>query len=173
MNVIGIDPSLTATGLAWADGSTSTIKYPKYVTGDHRLAFIAEIVNQVGFTPMSGSRVDLAVVEDLPTHAHGAGITGMVQGVIRMQLIRDGIQYLTIPAATLKKYATGKGNATKPDMRMEMYKRTGIDLKDDNQVDAWWLRALGHELLGEPVVTLPKTHTDALGKLTLPAGVAA
>lgn len=169
--VIGIDPSLTATGLAYGDGSTATVKYPKYVTGDHRLAFIAEAVNDLGFSPMVGRRVDLAVIEDLPTHAHGAGITGMVQGVVRFQLIRDGIPYLTVPAATLKKYATGKGNATKPDMRMELFKRTGIDLKDDNQVDAWWLRALGHELLGEPVVALPKTHTDALGKLTLPAAL--
>lgn len=171
--VIGIDPSLTATGLAWSDGSTSTIKYPPGITGDLRLMAIADAIEDLTVTPMVGHNADLAVIEDLPTHAHGAGITGMVQGVVRLHLIRDDIPYITVPAATLKKYATGRGNATKPDMRMELYKRTGIDLKDDNQVDAWWLRALGHELLGAPVVDLPKTHTEALGKLTLPAGVAA
>jgi Holliday junction resolvasome RuvABC endonuclease subunit len=172
-NVVGIDPSLTATGLAYADGTTATVTFTTATTGDQRLAHIAMHIHETGFDPRSGRRVHLAVIEDLPTHAHGAGITGMVQGVVRFQLIRDGIPYITVPAATLKKYATGKGNATKPDMRMELYKRTGIDLKDDNQVDAWWLRALGLELLGEPAVALPKTHTDALGKLVLPAGVAA
>lgn len=169
--VIGIDPSMTATGLAYADGSTATVTFSKATTGDARLAHIAMHVKETSILPMTGRSVDLAVIEDLPTHAHGAGITGMVQGVVRFQLIRDGIAYLTVPAATLKKFATGSGNAGKPDMRMELYKRTGLDLRDDNQVDAWWLRALGHELLGQPVVALPKTHTDALGKLTLPEGL--
>jgi Holliday junction resolvasome RuvABC endonuclease subunit len=171
--VVGIDPSLTATGLAWADGTTSTVKYLPGITGDQRLMVIADAVEEVTTIPMIGHAVDLAILEDLPTHAHGAGITGMVQGVVRHQLQRDDVPYITVPAATLKKYATGKGNATKPDMRMELYKRTGLDLKDDNQVDAWWLRALGYELLGKPIITMPKTNTDALGKLTLPAVVAA
>lgn len=171
--VIGIDPSMTATGLAYADGFTATVTFSKATTGDARLAHIAMHIKEVDVMPMTGQSVDLAVLEDLPTHAHGAGITGMVQGVIRYQLIRDGIPYLTVPAATLKKYATGKGNATKPDMRMELYKRTGIDLKDDNQVDAAWLRLLGLDLLGTPELALPATHRVALEKLSLPAGVVA
>lgn len=167
--VIGIDPSMTATGLAYDDGSTGVVTFSKATTGDQRLRHIARQVHEACFTQREPGRVELAVLEDLPTH--GAGITGMVQGVVRLQLMSDGVPYLTVPAATLKKYATGKGNATKPDMRMELYKRTGLDVKDDNQGDAWWLRALGHELLGEPVVQLPKTHTDALGKLTLPTAL--
>lgn len=167
--IVGIDPSLTATGLAWADGSTETVRYSKGTTGDQRLVEIATDIAEL--TTLLGNRAELAVLEDLPTHAHGAGITGMVQGVVRLVLLQENIPYITVPAATLKKYATGKGNATKPDMRMELYRRTGLDLRDDNQVDAWWLRALGHELLGQPVVNLPKTHTDALGKLTLPSAL--
>jgi Holliday junction resolvasome RuvABC endonuclease subunit len=171
--VVGIDPSLSATGLAWGDGSTSTVKYPKDVKGDVRLCVIAEAVEDLTRLPMTGHAVNLAVIEDLPTHAHGAGITGMVQGIIRLQLIRDGIPYVTVPAATLKKYATGKGNATKPDMRMELFQRTGIDLRDDNQVDAAWLRFLGLALIGKPEIQLPKTHTVALDKLALPEGLVA
>jgi len=171
--VIGIDPSLTGTGLAWANGETWTAASSSY-QGDDRLDYIYRAVHTVcEQSNQVGQPITLAVVEDLPKHAHGAGLTGMAQGVIRLALKQTLVPYILIPAATLKKFATGNGNAGKPDMRMELYKRTGLDLKDDNQVDAWWLRALGHELLGDPIVSLPKAHTDALGKLALPEGVAA
>ena len=170
--VIGIDPSLTGTGLAWPNGETWTAADSSY-KGDDRLDYIYRAVHTIAQQHNQlGNPIALAVVEDLPKHAHGAGLTGMAQGVIRLALQQTLVPYILIPAATLKKFATGSGNAGKPDMRMELYKRAGLDLKDDNQVDAWWLRALGHELLGDPIVALPKTHTDALGKLTLPAGVA-
>jgi Holliday junction resolvasome RuvABC endonuclease subunit len=172
-SIIGIDPSLTATGLALATGETWTANDRSY-SGDDRLDYIYRSVHTIAQAHNeTGDPLALAVVEDLPVHAKSAGLTGMAQGVVRLALRQTLVPYILIPAATLKKYATGKGNATKPDMRMELYRRTGLDLRDDNQVDAWWLRALGHELVGEPVVQLPKTHTDALGKLTLPAGVAA
>jgi Holliday junction resolvasome RuvABC endonuclease subunit len=156
--IAGIDPSLTGTGIACRNGTTFTVR-TQTSHGDARLARIYRAVADITI------ETEHAVIEDLPTHAHGAGLTGMVQGVIRLALIDHEVPYTLVPAATLKKYATGKGNATKPDMRMELFKRAGIDLKDDNQVDAWWLRALGMDLMGEPVLKLPQSHRDALAKL--------
>lgn len=165
MRVLGLDLSLTSSGVAMPDGTLTTIRTTRS-DGDRRLVVIADEIAQT----LSG--VDLAVVEDLPTHAHGAGITGMVHGAVRTELIRAGVPYLLVPAATLKVFATGKGNATKPDMRMALYQRMEIDERDDNCVDAWWLRALGHDLTGHPLFPLPKTHRRALDKLALPEGVA-
>lgn len=156
--VLGIDPSLTATGIAYRDGTTATVKTRN--TGDRRLVAIQEAVAVA--TDMD---TRLAVLEDLPTHAQGAGLTGMVQGVIRVTLIDNEVPYVTIAPATLKKYATGSGSATKADMRMALYQRTGLDLRDDNQVDAWWLRAAGLQMLGHPVVTVPRVQVDALAKV--------
>lgn len=161
LTVIGVDPSISATGLALSDGSLITVG-GKADRGDERLLDIACLL------ATAISRADLVVMEDLPTHAHGAGITGMVQGVVRLMCLRASVPYVLIPPATLKKFATGRGNATKPDMRMELFQRTGVDVRDDNQCDAWWLRAAGLQHLGQPVVEMPAAHVKALSAVTWP-----
>ncbi len=164
VSVIGIDPSLAATGVAAADGTSWTIATK---AGDpDRLAVIYQRINATAAGATLRDDDAMAVIEDLPAHAHGAGLTGMAQGVIRLALINNGLPYVTVAAATLKKYATGKGNATKADMRMAWFQRTGEDVRDDNQVDALWLRQIGLALLDDPTaIPLPKTHTAALDKV--------
>lgn len=50
-----------------------------------------------------------------------------------------------------------------------LYKRSGIDVPDDNQVDATWLRQMGLAHLGDPdAVPLPQTHLSALDKVAWP-----
>lgn len=161
--VVGLDLSITATGVALWDGTTHTITAAKW-GGDWRLVNIRKTVLHHLLTP----RAALAVIEDLPTHAHGAGVTGMVHGVVRELLLDNGVPYVLVPPATLKKYATGKGNATKADMRMALYQRAGLDLRDDNQADAWWLRMMGLDWLGHATVILPKAQRDALLKVDWP-----
>lgn len=161
--VVGLDLSITATGVAHWDGTTHTIRTRS--DDDARLTEIRDAITDA----ITGAT--LAVVEDLPTHAHGAGITGMVHGVVRLILIDHAIPYALVPPATLKRYATGRGNATKSDMRMALYQRTGADLRDDNQVDAAWLRYMGLDALGHPIVALPKQQRDAMNAkgITWPA----
>lgn len=167
--VIGLDLSLTATGIApWVDGMPTFTVRTVTADGDQRLRRIVVDARTEAYDHVKGEPIELAVIEDLPTHAHSAGITGMVHGAVRCALMALGVPYALIPPASLKKYATGRGNATKADMRMALYKRAGLDLKDDNQVDAWWLRAAGLEHLGCPVVEVPQTHRDALGKVDWP-----
>jgi hypothetical protein len=49
---------------------------------------------------------------------------------------------LQIPPMTLKKYATGKGNAKKQEMLMQMYKRWGVEFNNDNAADSYALARL-------------------------------
>lgn len=160
--VLGLDLSISATGLAAPDGTTRVLKL-NATYGDQRLGIILNAI-----TDELEHGIDLAVIEDLPTHAQGAGITGMVHGITRWALIDAGIPYTLIPPASLKKYATGKGNAAKPDMRMALYQRANLDLRDDNECDAWWLRAMGLDHLGHPPVPMPTTHRTALEKINWP-----
>lgn len=165
MTVIGLDLSLTATGIAYADGTTSTVK-TRTVDGDRRLLHIVEAV---GEAIELGAR--LAIIEDLPTHAKAAGITGMVHGAVRLALIEQGVPYVLVPAATLKAYATGKGNVDKTAMAIAALKRGNIEFADDNQCDAWWLRAAGLDRLGMPLFPLPEAQRVRLDKVRWPDGL--
>ncbi len=160
MIVTGLDLSITATGVAQRDGKAYTIKPAPL--GDRRLVEIRDCVG------LAVGGCDLVAVEDLPTHAKSAGITGMVHGAVRAALIMWGIRYVLITPASVKKYATGKGNADKTAMALAAFKRAGVEFGDDNQCDAWWLRAMALDYYGSPVVEVPQSHRVALEGVTWP-----
>jgi Holliday junction resolvasome RuvABC endonuclease subunit len=175
VRVTGLDLSLTATGVAFDDGSTHCIR-TKTADGDHRLTVIKRAVALVVGGPVLLCNPDapaptLVVIEDLPTHAMSAGITGMVHGVVRQMLDEAGVPYARVAPATLKKYATGAGNADKTGMAMAAFKRAGREFPGDkggDQCDAWWLRAAGLDALGFPLFELPKAQREALTKVAWP-----
>jgi Holliday junction resolvasome RuvABC endonuclease subunit len=164
LNIAGLDLSITATGICDVNGVTSTHGGDAKL-GDRRLCKIQLAIASIA------DDVDLMMIEDLPRSGMGGATTGMVQGVARCLLTGMGIPYILIIPSKLKVYATGNGNATKSDMRMSLYQRYGIDERDDNRADAWWLRALGLDLYDQPLtqangnVHLPQSHRRALDKL--------
>ena len=173
--LLALDLSITATGVVTADGispdgSMNMLQLSTIATqrkGDLRLS---EIKGRVRYlATMVGPVVDWVILEDLPpTRAFSTKGLGMVHGAVRTMLIEEGVPYLEVPPSVVKKYATGRGNAPKPDLRMALYQRTGLDLADENQVDAAWLWMLGHDLAGDPVVKMPQVNRSVLDKLTLP-----
>ncbi|WP_304455912.1 hypothetical protein [Nocardiopsis sp. YSL2] len=170
--VVGLDLSVTATGVAFDNGAQDFIG--PQADGDARILDIREAVRIVVGGCPPGTRginrwVDLVVIEDIPpVRAKAIGMLGMVHGVVRALLMDNGIPYALVPPSSLKKYATGRGGAGKPDMRMELFKRTGDDVRDDNAVDAAWLRYMGLDALGHPEVHLPKGHREGLAKIAWP-----
>jgi hypothetical protein len=135
-NVMGIDPSLNATGVCLPDERLFTITCESE-WGDRRLGRIRDVIRT--YAP----GVDLAVIEDKVHASFSASVLGMVQGVIRLELMDQGIPYVLVSAKTLKKYATDNGNADKKLMIAAARRRAGLIIKDDNQCDAWWLRTAG------------------------------
>lgn len=169
--VLGVDLSLTGTGLATEDGvrhvSSSAIDDP-----DPRRRWL-RLSRIVGNVLEDTWNVDLVAVES-PSLGQGRQV-GTLDRMGLFWLLLDrllvaGILVVEVPPSSLKKYATGDGSASKPDMRMALFRRAGIDLRNDNEVDAWWLRAVGLALLDAPVVELPADHRKALDKLKLPIG---
>lgn len=163
MRVIGLDLSLTATGAAYEAGRAT---WHTKTTGPERLWWLRDRLHRCldEQTP-----IDLVALEGYafgrPNQAHPIGELG---GVIRLALYELKMPYAEIPPANVKKYATGKGNATKPDMRMALFQRFEIDERDDNRVDAFWLRAMALDHYGEPLCTMPAVNRGSLDKLTWP-----
>lgn len=145
-HVIGIDPSLSGTGLAYDNGITALVK-TQTSQGDQRLQVIFDKVYEAAGSGHWKHTPTLAVIEDLPVNAMSAGKTGQAQGVTRLALCMAGVSILSIPPATLKKYATGKGNAKKHEMIAAWNEYAHANEKDDNRVDAAWLRDIGRTLM--------------------------
>lgn len=169
--VLGLDLSLASSGIAYPDGTTHRIR-TRTPDGDRRLITIRDTVRAA----IEEHRPHLAVLEDLPTHAHSAGITGMVHGVVRAIVAEAGVPRALIAPATLKSYACDHGRATKRQMTAAAYLAAGAVFEGDlnrhgeggDQCDAWWLRAAGHDWLGAPLFDLPAKQRDRLAKAKWP-----
>jgi hypothetical protein len=114
------------------------------------------------------SRADLLVVEGSVARSQTAYISGQLHGIVKRLCIRHGMPFVFVPPATLKAYATGKGNGDKTQMAIAALKRAGAEFRDDNQCDAAWLRwaALDHYGLAE--FSMPQAQRDRLAKVSWP-----
>ena len=163
LRILGLDLSMTASGVCLPDGTTHTIK-PNPKDGDRRLQHIADhVATALG-------ACDLVVMEEAPPGLKGPAIKAihMVHGAVRLRLLDAGTPYVVINPTTLKRYATGKPAADKTAMAMAAYKRAGIEFADDNQCDAAWLRWAGLDRYGHPEFPLPAGQRHALDKAAWP-----
>jgi len=172
MRAIGADLSLTSTGVASRLG-VRTIK-PRLRRGPDRLAFIRDEVWGEVAGLVTHPKDAVVFVEGYNFGAPRATSTlaslGELGGVVRLMLWERGVTYVEIPPSVLKKFATGRGNASKEEVLIEAVKRAPSDMviAGNDTADAWWLYVLGCELLGEPVVEMPALNRSALTKLLWP-----
>lgn len=173
--VIGLDLSLTATGIADFNGRevvTRTIRSAPngktLIDQNSRLRGILNEIEEV--VTLQGPPPRLIVAEGPSYGSKGAGTwdrAGLWWLVVD-HIIGRRWPLAIVPPAVLKKYATGRGNADKTAMAVALQKRWGNELRDDNKVDAFWLAAAGRDHLGCPYLPMPKAQRDALAKVDWP-----
>lgn len=157
-SVVGIDPSLTATGIATVAAVTTINTGRK--RGMERLAYIENVV----FASVLPG--ELVVIEGYSHGSqHNSHAMGELGGVIRLDLWKRGVRYIDVAPLRLKKYATGKGLADKTAVVVAARDRLGYDGTNDNEADALWLRAIGMDLIGDPLCDLPQVNRSAIAEL--------
>ena len=137
MKIVGLDPSLTATGVAVSEEGhidTYTLIPPRTLRGGARLDWIG---NQLVVSTESAS---LVATEGYAFNARGRGVhLGELGGVLRRMLFRQGTPLYAVPPASVKKFATGRGNASKEDVLMAAAHSLGYAGSSDHESDALWI----------------------------------
>lgn len=183
MRVVGFDLSLTASGWAVADldnrqvrtGRVTSKAPPKDVAEriDVRSRRLRRVAGDL-FHVVSSERAGLVLVEG-PAYDSGTGHAHDRSGLwwlVAARLTGAGIPVAEVTPATIKTFATGKGNAPK-DAVLVAAVRTfpAVTVNDNNEADALWLAALAARRLGAPIdpwPVLPKDRARALGKVSWP-----
>ncbi|MDN5726076.1 MAG: hypothetical protein L0G99_09135, partial [Propionibacteriales bacterium] len=91
--------------------------------------------------------------------------------MIVSQLAVLGVPVVEVAPTSLKKYATGKGNAGKDEVILRSARRYGnaYPCSNNDEADAFILAAMGMRHLGHPIEDgLPQVQVDALAKVRWP-----
>ncbi|KOP81993.1 hypothetical protein AMS60_05545 [Bacillus sp. FJAT-21945] len=162
MRFVGIDPS-TKTGLVIIDKSEI---WSKEITTEiesdpERFMDIAkQVIGQI-------CESDVICIEGFSYGSKGAGVSTQygIGWLIRAELIRNGYSYYEVSPSSLKKFATGKGNAAKDAMVLPIYKHWGFEHPSDNVRDAFVLAKMAQGLKG--LSSLTKYQIEALEKVSM------
>lgn len=180
MRVVGLDLSLTGTGIAVSSGAVlETRRIGTKPAGQDvaarsvRLRRLAGMIHEATVVPGFGAP-DLVLVEGPAYSTAGSGIHDRagLWWLVVARLTGQGIPVVEVPPATVKTFATGKGNADK-DTVLSAAVRTfpAVQLQSNDEADALWLAALGRRHLGAPIdpwPVCPKDRARALDKVSWP-----
>jgi len=167
--VLGLDLSLTCTGLAGPDWTT-TLKPPTKLRGVERLVWIRarlldEYLNGLDLVVIEGPSYGNQGQQRQSGHHERAGLWWLVRCVLDAR----GHQVAVVPPASRARYATGKGNAGKADVMREVARRFPWFEGGEDEADALVLAAMGADHLGQPLTPMPATHRAALDGVEWPA----
>lgn len=174
--VVGLDLSLTSTGVAVSDGRLARIRSKGFRldTIAARAQRIDRIVNDICAATDDFTSVDLVVIE-APAYSSVGGSSHDRSGLwwLTVAAIRaHAVEVVEVMPTTRAKYATGKGagpDASKDACLAAVVRRFPTWAVTGNDVaDALVLCAMGCDHLGAPLAEMPKAHRDALAKVVWP-----
>ena len=154
MVVLGIDLSLTATGIIRLEDETildsQLIKTKK--NGDKPTEEVKRLVSIVDQIKTDG--VELVAIEGLAFMARNTSSLVQLSALnyfVRKKLMDEEIPFVIVAPSSLKKFITGKGNSGKDIMFLETYKRYGESFTDDNLCDAFALSKVAEALINKKI----------------------
>lgn len=131
--ILAIDPG-TQLGFC-TEKSSGSVSFARKYSNDRIRAFrdwLSDIVLKEKIKMVVYERPTQGMFMATRIHSH-------FEAIILLMCSYYGLGYMEVSAAEVKKWATGKGNAKKPQMIEACKERFGITPKDDNECDAMWI----------------------------------
>lgn len=166
---VGIDPSLTGTGLIILNDNAEIIEQ-QLISTKHDSSNIydievriLQIIDKISFI-LNIKNLYGIYMENISWASKGEAFAQLasLNYAIRVFLYQNKILYNVIPPTSLKKYVANSGSAKKNLMLKEVYKRWGVDLNDDNLADAYGLARMALENFNNGIFNVNKSKK--LGK---------
>lgn len=173
MNIAAFDLSLTATGfaisypildLAPSSDLRSGVIHTEGMKGLKRLGYLRERVLELSVG------ADIIVIEGLAFGAKGNAMLDLagLAAVVRLAIADRGEQpYVDIPPASMKLFATGKGNAPKDEVLTAAVRKLDYQRSDHNEADALWLLQMAQLYAGD-LIAGNEHQRRALAKIVWP-----
>jgi Holliday junction resolvasome RuvABC endonuclease subunit len=163
MRIIGLDISLTSTGMSDGDRHQVTQTSPDDSL-EYRMDRIVMRAREFANGDGLSLRADLAVIEagafSRGAQSAAAEYLSALRFMVRRELWSMSIPFAMVSPTSLKLYSTGYGNATKIQMMEAVKARHGIDLSGTlvkygryDMADAIALAAMGYAWTGQPLPT--------------------
>lgn len=172
MRVVGVDLSLTTTGVATTSGGSATVSTltskplgDSWAAREARLGLLAETVADAVGAP------ELVVLEGPSYGSRGghqhdrAGLWWLVYSALA------GISPLAVvPPSTRARYATGRGNAAKDAVLAAVVRRyADVEVTNNDEADALVMAAMGVRWLGAPLEdSMPAANLDSMAGVAWP-----
>lgn len=146
MRIAGLDVSTKRIGYAAPDGRLFSISARAGAEDPSRRLY--ELIRDFEtilyrYPP----RPELVVVEGYSLASPGRLALirlGEIGGVVRLRLFEREIPYVEVPPSSLKRFATGRGDATKEQMiRRAIDQGAHLHGENDDEADAFHLRRMG------------------------------
>lgn len=145
MRILAIDPG-THCGVAWTDNGTTQAHQVTCLDLSPRrhegggMRFL-KFRNNLSELCSDSSNVQAIFYEEVAAHkgTAAAHIYGGLVATLQTFCEERNIPYCGVPVGTIKKHATGKGNADKDKMIAAAREKLGYVGSDDNEADALWL----------------------------------
>lgn len=179
--IVGLDLSLTSTGIAVIDTTTGTRLVERITSKGKadaslhdrylRLLRLSSIIADI----VHGKHADLVVIEQ-PAFSRQTGHQHDRSGLWWLVFHAIGSHPIAEVAPTARaKYGTGKGNAGKDAVLAAVVRRyADVEVEGNDDADALILAAMGARWLGKPIEdSLPIAHLAAMDSVKWPAVVGA
>lgn len=156
MTVMGLDVSMCSTGLILLDDDAQIVHQqiiessPKGNAVHQRMERIEAIVRAI-LLPVEKFAPTTLCIEAYTYGSNTPGSNARIElgGLLRYVLVRECQRIYEVSPSTLKKWATGAGNAPgKTPVVVALMKRYGVEFSTDDEYDAYALARLAYQIQG-------------------------